>query len=228
MAFALHELCDFAFKFLTVSFSLHLQTFLIHNNPYELFVPDADAVQKAWQENRLDFPYWSQVWPAAIALAEFIIEQKQYVQDALVLELAGGLGLPSIVAARFARTVLCTDSIPEAVEAVRLTAEHLSILNLQTAVLDWHRLPQHHHPFVLLLSDINYKPEDFPVLKEVIENFLQIGSTILLSTPERLAAKSFIEPLLSSCIFQQQRNVLHQGREVPVSILVLQAAPSPH
>lgn len=50
-----------------------------------------------------DFPYWSKCWPSAIALSNFIAKNQALIQDKQVLELATGLGLPSLVAARFAK-----------------------------------------------------------------------------------------------------------------------------
>ncbi|XP_067003887.2 methyltransferase-like protein 22 isoform X1 [Anabrus simplex] len=51
-----------------------------------------------------------QVWRGALALADFVLFHGQSLfKDKVVLELASGTGLTSIVAAMFAKEVICTD-----------------------------------------------------------------------------------------------------------------------
>ncbi len=65
----------------------------------EIFVPDPDFIRTAWKESALDFPYWSRIWPAAYSLSSFLLERPELIKGKNVLELAAGLGLPSLVAA---------------------------------------------------------------------------------------------------------------------------------
>ncbi|MBN8676533.1 MAG: hypothetical protein J0L56_20585 [Chitinophagales bacterium] len=53
--------------------------------------------------------------------------------------------------------------------------------------------------------------------------FLQAGTTILLSTPQRLMAKSFIDKLLPFCVEQEEYSISINQYEQPalVSVLVL-------
>ncbi|TRY73255.1 hypothetical protein TCAL_07895, partial [Tigriopus californicus] len=50
-----------------------------------------------------------QVWRGALLLSDFILAQPQHFKNRHVIELAAGTGLTSIVAAKWARHVLCTD-----------------------------------------------------------------------------------------------------------------------
>ncbi|EPY76748.1 Methyltransferase-like protein 22 [Camelus dromedarius] len=50
-----------------------------------------------------------QVWRGALLLADYVLFQRDLFQGRTVLELGGGTGLASIVAATVARTVYCTD-----------------------------------------------------------------------------------------------------------------------
>lgn len=203
-------------------FPLHLQTIDLSGTPVELFVPELGAVKAVYEEGAIHFPYWSQVWPSARALAQFLLLNPSFVGEKTVLELGAGLGLPSLVAARIANQVLCTDYVPEAVAVARQSAAHLQLQNFQAEVLDWQQLPAGLEADVLLLSDINYEPVAFDTLQKVIGAFLQKGTTVLLSTPQRLVAKAFIGPLLANCIRQEEVIVQQREQEVPVSILVLQ------
>jgi len=58
-------------------------------------------------------PYFADVWPSAIALAQYLTEHPGLVQDKIVIELGCGLGLPAIVAAKLgAARVTATDFHP--------------------------------------------------------------------------------------------------------------------
>ena len=75
---------------------------------------------------------------------------------------------------------------------------------------------------VLLLSDINYEPQAFETLFNVIISFLEKGTTILLSTPQRLMAKPFIDRILPYSIFWDEKFVSNTTPVVACSIYVLQ------
>jgi predicted nicotinamide N-methyase len=74
----------------------------------------------------------------------------------------------------------------------------------------------------LLFSDINYDQGQFDQLYQVIQRFLLQGATILLTTPQRLMAKPFIEKLLPFCRQQYEMAVFHHHHHTPVSLLMLQ------
>ncbi len=79
------------------------------------------------------------------------------------------------------------------------SARHLQLANVTGKVLNWNQLPHDITADVLILSDINYGPNQFDRLNKVLQWFLQKGTTILISTPQRLMAKPFIEKLLPWC-----------------------------
>lgn len=204
-----------------MNFSLQLQTVVLPNCCITFFVPDAGAVKRKYAEGEISFPYWSQVWPAALALAQFLLQYQQYTKAKKVAELGAGLGLTSLVAAHNAQHVLCTDIMPEAVETVKQSAVHLGLQNVTVEVLDW-SLPHHLNTDVLLLSDINYQPAAFHLLQGVIAHFLQKGTIVILSTPQRLMAKDFIAPLLADCIQQEEISILHEEKKLVITVVVLE------
>ena len=193
----------------------------------DLFVPDAQEVQDSYLlqkqvEANLPFPHWTKLWPAALAMGDLIHQHPELVQDQNVLELAAGLGLPSFVAARYAKAVCCSDYLEEAVETMARSAKHLQLSNVSCQVLDWNDLPVDLTTDVLLLSDINYDPDQFTRLYEVLQRFLRQGALILLATPQRLLAKPFIEKLLPYCREQYEMPVYHLQQQTPISLLLLQ------
>lgn len=203
-------------------FSLHRQTFDFDNNPVALFVPDAAAVRQAFLRGEIVSPYWSQVWPSAKALGVFLVQHASFIRHKTVLELGAGLGLPSLVAARFATQVHCTDYLPEAIEAVTQSVAAAGLKNVTASVLDWRHLPAETTTDVVLLSDVNYEPEVFEALQELIASFLQKSTTVILSTRQRLMARRFVTPLLAHCLLQQEMETSHEGKTVLITVMVLQ------
>lgn len=180
---------------------LTLQTIQRSNYQATLFVPDAQQVQQAYYQQKqtqpdTPFPHWTKLWHSALALTDFLQQHTALIQGKTVLELAAGLGLPSLLAARYAAQVCCSDYLPEAVNTIARSAAYNQLSDMEARLLDWNHLPDNLHADVVLLSDINYNPAAFAQLYQVLTRFIQAGSTIILSTPQRLMAKPFIEKLL--------------------------------
>lgn len=205
-----------------MDFPLQLQSFVYGDISIEFFVPDAAAVREAYQKGQIPFPYWSRVWPAARALAQFLLRHPECTQNKTVVELGAGLGLPSLVAARHAKAVLCSDYAVEAVAVVQRSAANLQLHNLTAVVIDWEHLPPDLEAGVLLLSDVNYEPAAFALLLQRIDLFLQKGTIVLLSTPQRLMAKEFVAPLMRNCSRQEEILIEQDSKEVTISVLVLE------
>lgn len=203
-----------------MDFPVHLQSYAIGEENICLFVPDAQAVKKAYEQNKIAFPYWSKVWPAALALSGYIIQQSHLIQDKNVLEVGAGLGLPSITTARFAKKVLCTDAAPEAVRVAAQSAAHQGLQNFSAAVLDWNDLPDDVEADVLLLSDVNYEPAQFAALQERVAVFLQKEKLVLLATPQRLMARDFIAPLLHRASHRQTFAIKEKGNEATLATVM--------
>jgi predicted nicotinamide N-methyase len=203
---------------------LELRHFSWKGRGIEVYVPVQANVQRLYWQNRTDipFPYWAQVWPAAIAMCEFLVSHLAYIRDKKVLELAAGLGLPSLVAAPYAAAVCCSDYLAEPSTIVEQSIAHHRLTNIDCRILNWHSLPTGLNADTLLLSDINYDPEAFQILHKVLMRFLFSGTAVILSTPQRLMAKSFIGQLLPYCIEQQEITVLSNDSDTIISIFVLQ------
>ncbi len=203
-------------------FETTVQQFSFNDSTVSLVKPNTNSIQQ-WYSTQLQtnkdfpFPYWAKVWPSAIALANFLESQSHLVVNKNILELAAGLGLPSLMAAKFAATLVCSDYIQEPLNLVEQSIVLNKLNNVECRILDWNNLPEDLSTDVLLLSDINYEPAAFNQLLKVIEFFLQNNSTIILATPQRIMAKPFIEVVLPFCIEQTERVI----EETIVSILVL-------
>jgi predicted nicotinamide N-methyase len=212
-----------------MSFPLQLQTFSIAGVQWQLYVPDPKYIKDNYLQIRerdphTPFPYWSKVWASAIALGTFLIEQPQYIEGKQVLELAAGLGLPSIISASKADHVIVSDYLPEAVKVIEQSVHLHQFTNVTCLLVNWHQIPENIHPDVLLLSDINYEPEEFVALYKIILSYLQSNTTIIISTPQRLMAKSFIEKLAPFAVLNKEIAILENEVTTNIQILVLKGS----
>jgi len=193
------------------------QTYRFGEITIKLLLPKQQELRKEWQEQKLShFPFWGKCWPSAEALADFLVSNPHYIKDKKVIELAGGLGLPSLVASKFASEVCCSDFLQEPLNYVSASATLNHVTNLSTSIINWQRLPKDLTTDVLLLSDINYNPSDFDALNTMLQHFLDQNTLILLSTPQRIMGKSFIEKWIP---YQQRHEVISND----ISLFVLGA-----
>jgi predicted nicotinamide N-methyase len=185
----------------------------------QVWIPDQTDVQLAYQaqENESAFPFWAKLWPAAFALTTFLQDHPHWIVNKKVLELAAGLGLPSLYASHFASSVYCSDYNTVAVSFIKENIALNKITNITCSKIDWALLPDELEWEILLMSDVNYNPENFEVLLQMMHRFLAMGKTILLSTPQRLSGKAFVSSLLPYCKVNEER--WHD--KIAINVLVL-------
>ena len=196
-----------------------MNVFSFTNKDYRLCTPLPDDLKAAWQQQQFShFPYWGKCWPAAVVLAEFLSKNSFLVRDKLVIELASGLGLPSLVASDYAKKVVTTDFLQDPLSFVDMSVRENGISNIETKIINWHAIPKELTADVVLLSDVNYNPDDFEALDRLIDFFLQQNTLIILSTPQRIVAKTFVEKWLR---FEKMQETFFLTDDLQVSVLVL-------
>ncbi|MBV4357186.1 methyltransferase [Parasegetibacter sp. MAH-26] len=204
---------------------LSLEIIEFGNTSIKLYVPGYGYVKQKYEESKLNaagahFPYWAKIWPAAIGMCNFINAHSSLITGKKVLELAAGLGLPSLLAAAYAAEVCCSDYLQDAIDVIDRSIAINEYNNIYTQLLNWHHLPDSLQADILLMSDVNYDEEEFAVLYKVIERFIAGGTTIILSTPQRLMAKSFIGKLMPWVAHQEEMEI-NVPEKTFVSIFVL-------
>lgn len=180
--------------------SLNLITIEIGSLKIDMYVPDPEAVRQKYEEDKImdpeaPFPFWAKIWPSALAMAEYLQRNGDLLKGKKVLEMAAGLGLPSIVAAIYAEQVCCSDYMQDAVNIEKKNMVLNQLVNVDCRLYNWRHLPDDLSADILLLSDVNYEPAEFAQLIAVCQKFLLNGTTIILSTPGRIMAKDFIDRL---------------------------------
>ena len=112
--------------------------------PEDLIDEDAFAVDEF-------LPYWAELWPAALALAEALPD----VRGLRVVELGCGLGVPSLVASARGADVTATDWAADAIDLLRENATRNG-LALRAEVRDWRDEWDEHFDLVLA-ADVLYE-----------------------------------------------------------------------
>jgi predicted nicotinamide N-methyase len=191
-----------------------------------IYIPAYEAVKAIYatlikSDPATPFPFWAKLWPSSIALLDVLKAHRHLIQNKHVLEIGAGIGLPSLMMAGVAKSIQISDYDKEAVALLQKNIAHLQLQNAKALQLDWNALPENLQPDVLILSDVNYDPTQFEVLKNMIQKFIHQGCTIILSTPQRIMASPFVQKLESFIKEQHETLVDENGIPKEISILVL-------
>ena len=203
-----------------------VRTFLFDEFSVQLLLPVPDIFRDRFEMKKIlkedvPFPYWARLWPSAVAMCRFLAANRTLLKNKKVLELASGLGLPGLMAAQIAAEVVVSDYDPNAVEMMNSSITANALSNIDARQLDWHHLPENLGPDVLLLSDINYNPTAFETIYHVLTGFLEKGVIIVLTTPQRLLARPFIERLLPWVIQRDELLIELDAEQTYISIFVM-------
>lgn len=189
-------------------------------------IPDPDKVKITYENLQREnantkFPFWAKCWPSSLAMLTFLKNNGHLITNKAVLELGAGVGLPSFFAAKMAASVLITDYATEAVELMQFNIDKLQITNAKALKLDWNDFAGEVAADIVLLSDINYNEKDFESLKSVLNTYLKRGATIILATPYRINASSFVSYFSLFILEQEFITVENEGKEVTIGLFVL-------
>jgi predicted nicotinamide N-methyase len=151
----------------------------------------ADALldEEAFEHEEF-LPYWAELWPSAVALAQEVAGLD--VAGLRVLELGCGLGLPSIVAALGGAHVLASDWSPDAVGvAARNAARNGAELETVLAAWGTASVLVDAAPWDLVLgADLLYERRNVDQLLALLP---LLGADVLLSEPGRPFESTFLE-----------------------------------
>lgn len=200
----------------------------LENHTFKLLeVADAEALLDELigkgdsHEDVLDerIPYWAELWPSALGMAQFLLKRPIVAPGRKVLELGCGLGLPGIVAGKLGGEVTLSDYLPPALDFAQSNWELNNEQEVKTTLLDWRKPEPALATDLLLASDITYEARNFPYLPNAFHTLCKPGGTIVLSDPKRQVAKPFfrrlpeegftVEKLEEEVKFQRRRIVIH-------------------
>lgn len=191
-----------------------------------LTIPDPDKLKAAYEtlllsNTETEFPFWAKCWPSSLAMHSYLKSHPDIIKHKLVLELGAGIGLPSFFAAKTASSVIITDYAKEAVELMQINIDALGCKNVKALELDWNNYAGDISADIVLLSDVNYDERDFESLKLVLKSYLEKGAAILLATPYRINASSFVSYFSAFIQKKELITVQNEGTGVSIGLFVL-------
>ncbi len=193
-----------------------------------IYIPDPAKVKSSYEallaiDPHTPFPFWAKLWASSYAMVRFLKANPAYTKDKKVIEMGAGIGLPSLFIANQAKEVLVTDYDKEAVELMRKNIAHLGLQNIQAEILDWNASTKALAADTLLLSDVNYAPEQFGALENLINKYLAQGTQLIIATPQRIMGANFVSSIASHIQQNQTVEVLdpNTGSHITISLLIL-------
>lgn len=167
-------------------------------------------------------PFWIEVWPSAIVLAEFILRSDEFINKK-VLDLGCGLGLTSVALGFKNAFVTATDYEINALQYAR--RNYIRNIgnekNAKFVYLDW-RHPLLYDKFDFVIgADIIYERNLFADIIKVLEMAMDENSICYLADPNRRIAIEFFEILKGKSFgFENilKREIEYRGSNTIVSI----------
>jgi predicted nicotinamide N-methyase len=148
--------------------------------------------------------YWHALWPAAVGLAEHLLQQPDLVRGRRVLELGCGVGLVGLAAARCGARLTLSDIDPE---ALALADENLAAngaSGVDAVVIDWTNPPPLPRFDVILGSDLVYETWLSRPLANTVHALLARGGTALIADAIRSPFNGFLDHMRSrGFVFRQ-------------------------
>ena len=179
---------------------------------------DALLAKGSDHEDVLDekIPYWAELWPSAIAMSQYLIENKVLLQGKSIIEIGSGLGLPSIVASEFASDIVCTDYIQESLDFAKTNylLNHSNDDKIKFEILDWRNSESTNQKYdMVIASDVAYERKAFDDLEKCIHRLSHENTIVLLSEPNRHMAVDFLASLKNQQKIKHEKEyeIIHKG-----------------
>jgi predicted nicotinamide N-methyase len=175
-------------------FELAVTELVVGGRRYDLLRPRSVDDLISEEDFAIDerIPYWADCWPSARVLADHIANWPG--DGRRLLELGCGIGLVSVAAAVGGFDVLATDYYSDALQFTAANAERHALVNVDTRLVDWRRLPDDLGTFdVVAASDVLYERPQAGLVAAALGRTLSPTGLGLVSDPGRRTSESFVD-----------------------------------
>jgi predicted nicotinamide N-methyase len=139
-----------------------------------------------------DFPLWAKIWKASWVLSGYLADLPVDASKR-ILEIGGGVGLVSIVAAAFGHRITMTEYNPDALNFARANACRNHCPDLPIFKLDWYQSELRDRFDMIVGSEVTYKEEDFSTLTQLFKSNLKPGGEIIIASEIRKSGKDLFK-----------------------------------
>lgn len=172
----------------TVAVGGHQFLLAVPDDP-DLLLDDAQVLKAQQQDDFM--PYWAYLWPVAIEMAGWVLQEATWPTGTRVLEIGAGLGLVSVAAMSRGDVVTTSDYTADAVQ----TAKHNATLNgyqpADSLTLDWREPLDVQYP-VILGCDVIYEARNGSPILKLLDQMLAPGGICWLGDQVRTHSQSFV------------------------------------
>lgn len=148
-------------------------------------------------------PYWADVWPSGLALADAALLRADQLTGVPTLELGCGLGVTATAALAAGAELAVGDYAPLSLAFCRLNALRNTGYAPRPLTFDWRDplpevLAQIGEPArfpIILAADVLYERHDIAPLTTLIDHLLAPGGQLWLAEPGRDTARRFLDTL---------------------------------
>lgn len=151
-----------------------------------------------------NLPYWAEIWPSGVALADAITSEPDVVRGERIFEIGSGLGITAIAAAEAGATLTASDYSADALLFCQENVRRNITAPLTTLRCNWRRPGDHFWdqsgaPFpVVLAADVLYEKRDLVPMLALIERLVAPDGMLWLAEPGREVATSFLQMALDA------------------------------
>jgi predicted nicotinamide N-methyase len=177
-----------------------LKTIQINQQQLQLWVPaQSDHIIEDHltqdPEGKRHIPYWSVLWPSAIALADFSFRHSTLLKETFCLEIGCGLGLSGIAASKMGAEVVYSDIDEHALQYAKENhALNFSGIPGWTEQVDWFAPPSKKYDLIIA-ADVLYEAPQVEALKNTFKKCLSSKGKVWLAEPNRLHAQEWVKSL---------------------------------
>jgi predicted nicotinamide N-methyase len=169
---------------------------------YRILAPaDTDRLlDDAESDPEQHLPYWAEIWPSGIALADMALARADEVAGQPVIELGSGLGITAAAALAAGARLLAADYSTVSLTLCRHNALANAGREPQTVAINWREPPQdlldradalRGYP-IILAADVLYEPRDIAPMLAITWRLLEPGGALWLAEPGRDTARRFL------------------------------------
>ncbi len=192
----------------------------------EIYIPIPELVKSTYEllikkNPTTSFPFWAKIWASSKALTDFLKSKPEWIQGKKVLEMGAGIGVPSFSIAHLVNEIIISDYNKDAVKLLEKNIAYLNLKNTKAMCLDWNDFQVNLPADIVLLSDINYAPDQFNALLLVIKQYLMMGARIIIATPQRIMGISFIKAIEAYITYADVITIIEENLQTDISILML-------
>jgi predicted nicotinamide N-methyase len=170
-----------------------------------------------------NFPLWAKIWKASWVLSAYLADMPVDV-NTRILEIGGGVGLVSIVAAAFGHQITMTEYNPDALNFARANACCNNCSDLPIFKLDWHHSGLRDQFDMIVASEVTYKEEDFSPLIQLFRSNLKPGGEIILAAEIRKSGKNLFKFFQSAFDIKVIKKKL-RSEAVCISVILMKMRP---